>query len=71
MAENDSSSADPPIAREAVAENLGGAYWSVDEYPWSALRPSLPAELVDLLAPPIVVGVVPFERTPQPAAPRG
>jgi hypothetical protein len=35
----------------------GATYWSVDEAAWPAVRPTLPAELADLLAPPIVVGV--------------
>ncbi|MGC4807047.1 hypothetical protein [Micromonospora sp. DT233] len=35
----------------------GVAYWSVADAGWPAVRPNLPAELADLLAPPIVVGV--------------
>ncbi|MFC4146861.1 hypothetical protein ACFO0M_11435 [Micromonospora mangrovi] len=35
----------------------GATYWSVDDADWPAVRPCLPAEMVDLLAPPIVVGV--------------
>jgi hypothetical protein len=47
---------DLPVPREAVAESLGGAYWSVDECRWETVAPALPDDLVDLLAPPIVVG---------------
>ncbi|MFC0006788.1 hypothetical protein [Micromonospora siamensis] len=43
--------------REAATVGTGTTYWSVAEADWPAVRPSLPAELVDLLAPPIVVGV--------------
>lgn len=42
---------------ETATEDSGATYWSVDEADWPAVRPSLPAEMVDLLAPPIVVGV--------------
>ncbi|MBY8873218.1 hypothetical protein K7640_15385 [Micromonospora sp. PLK6-60] len=42
---------------EVVTGDPGATYWSVAEADWPELRPSLPAELVDLLAPPIVVGV--------------
>lgn len=48
-----------PVPRESVAENLGGAYWSVDECRWENVEPTLPDDLVDLLAPPIVVGAAP------------
>jgi len=49
-----------PASRDAVEEeNLGGGYWSVDPGQWSNVRPGFPEELADLLAPPIVVGVVP------------
>lgn len=50
-----------PVAppSEAVARNLGGAYWSVDDCRWPALHPGLPEHLADLVAPPIVVGVAP------------
>ncbi|WP_141725460.1 hypothetical protein [Micromonospora pallida] len=44
-------------AHRAVAEPAGESYWSVDGAAWSSVRPGLPAHLVDLLAPPIVVGV--------------
>ncbi|MEK8109611.1 hypothetical protein NKG94_44275 [Micromonospora sp. M12] len=40
-----------------MIETPGAAYWSVDDSRWPTLRPDLPAHLVDLLAPPIVVGV--------------
>jgi hypothetical protein len=38
-------------------EDSGATYWSVAEGDWPDVRPSLPAEMVDLLASPIVVGV--------------
>ncbi len=44
-------------ARRPVAEPASESYWSVDAGAWSSVRPGLPAHLVDLLAPPIVVGV--------------
>jgi hypothetical protein len=30
-------------------------YWSVEEFPWDSVEPTLPDDLADLLAPPIVV----------------
>jgi hypothetical protein len=48
-----------PVPRESVAENIGGAYWTVDECGWESVEPTLPDDLVDLLAPPIVVGAAP------------
>lgn len=44
-------------APETVTEDSGATYWSVAEGHWPAVRPTLPAEMVDLLAPPIVIGV--------------
>jgi len=44
---------------EVVAASLGGAYWSVDELGWETVQPTLPDDLIDLLAPPIVVGAAP------------
>ncbi|GAB2960059.1 hypothetical protein GCM10027280_56070 [Micromonospora polyrhachis] len=64
-----------PQARDTVPEeNLGGGYWSVDPARWATFRPGFPEELADLLAPPIVVGVVPVpavvagvtSRSPRP-----
>ncbi|MEU8298024.1 hypothetical protein AB0C04_12145 [Micromonospora sp. NPDC048909] len=43
------------LNREEAADTP--AYWSVDDSRWPALRPDLPADVADLLAPPIVVGV--------------
>ncbi|MET8836090.1 hypothetical protein ABZV78_19520 [Micromonospora sp. NPDC004540] len=40
-------------APETATEDPGATYWSVAEGDW----PAVPAELADLLAPPIVVGV--------------
>lgn len=42
---------------DAVARNMGGTYWSVDDCRWDSIRPTLPDDLTNLLAPPIVVGV--------------
>ncbi len=44
---------------DEVSRNLGAEYWSVDDCGWSSLCPGLPENLVDLLAPPILVGAVP------------
>jgi hypothetical protein len=46
---------------EAVADSTGNRYWSVDDCPWSAVCPNLPDDLVDLLAPPVLVGAIPLE----------
>ncbi|MGI5523384.1 hypothetical protein ACQEUX_20995 [Micromonospora sp. CA-259024] len=51
------ASGDDQLTRQGVIETPGAAYWSVDDSRWPAVRPDLPAHLVDLLAPPIVVGV--------------
>ncbi|WP_229403629.1 hypothetical protein [Micromonospora okii] len=66
-----------PCDDAATTGEAGAAYWSVHDDGWPALRPTLPAELVDLLAPPIVVGVArtpaaarPHTAAPGPAAPR-
>ncbi|MFD2766431.1 hypothetical protein [Micromonospora eburnea] len=47
----------PDEAPQPTPEDPGATYWSVADGDWPAVRPSLPAEMVDLLAPPIVVGV--------------
>ncbi|MEU3455724.1 hypothetical protein ABZ671_19295 [Micromonospora sp. NPDC006766] len=47
----------PDEAPQTATEDSGAAYWSVADGDWPAVRSSLPAEMVDLLAPPIVVGV--------------
>ncbi|MFU8852803.1 hypothetical protein ACNAW0_17720 [Micromonospora sp. SL1-18] len=54
----------PDEAPQTATEDSGATYWSVAEgdWPvaegdWPEARPSLPADVVDLLAPPIVVGV--------------
>ncbi|MEU2615709.1 hypothetical protein ABZ570_29685 [Micromonospora sp. NPDC007271] len=47
----------PDDAPQPATEDSDATYWSVAEGDWPAVRPSLPAEMVDLLAPPIVVGV--------------
>jgi hypothetical protein len=65
MAEK-STTHDDAVSPEAVADSMGGAYWSVDDCVW----PDLDEDLVDLLAPPIVVCTSPVSsRTGPPAAP--
>ncbi|WP_433344234.1 hypothetical protein [Micromonospora sp. CA-111912] len=49
----------------------GAAYWSVADAGWPAVRPTLPAEMVDLLAPPIVVGVARVAATSRLTPPPG
>jgi hypothetical protein len=44
-------------APATAIEDSGATYWSVAEDDWPAVRPTLPAEMIELLAPPIVVGV--------------
>ncbi|MGV9215293.1 hypothetical protein ACTFTM_25845 [Micromonospora sp. RB23] len=51
------ASGDDQLTRQGVNETPGAAYWSVDGSRWPAVRPDLPADVADLLAPPIVVGV--------------
>ena len=51
------ASGDDQLTRQGVIDTPGAAYWSVDDSRWPTVRPDLPAHLVDLLAPPIVVGV--------------
>ncbi|MCZ7378886.1 hypothetical protein [Micromonospora sp. WMMC250] len=65
------ASGDDQLTRPGVIDNSGAAYWSVDDSRWPAVRPDLPAHLVDLLAPPIVVGVarVPVTSRLTPPAP--
>lgn len=46
-------------AAEAVAASASGGCWSVQRQPWASLRPDLPAEVTDLIAPAVVVGVLP------------
>ena len=58
---------DPP--QETGAADSGATYWSVDGAHWPSVRPSLPAEMVDLLAPPIVVGVARVAGTSRLAPP--
>ncbi|WP_433126641.1 hypothetical protein ACQPWW_28005 [Micromonospora sp. CA-240977] len=65
------ASGDDQLTRPGVIETPGAAYWSVDDSRWPAVRPDLPAHVVDLLAPPIVVGVarVPVTSRLTPAEP--
>ncbi|MFC5926018.1 hypothetical protein [Micromonospora vulcania] len=51
------ASGDDQLTVQGVIETPGAAYWSVDDSRWPVVRPDLPADLVNLLAPPIVVGV--------------
>ncbi|TYB96522.1 hypothetical protein FXF53_21735 [Micromonospora sp. WP24] len=55
MAKHRHAPGDDPLKSEESAENP--AYWSVDDSRWPAVRPDLPKDVADLLAPPIVVGV--------------
>ncbi|SIR69280.1 hypothetical protein [Micromonospora avicenniae] len=55
MAKHRHVSGDDPLNLEEAAETP--AYWSVDDSRWPAIRPDLPRDVADLLAPPIVVGV--------------
>ncbi|MFR9779419.1 hypothetical protein ACL02O_25605 [Micromonospora sp. MS34] len=54
MGKHRRTSDDAPVT---ATEDSGATYWSVAEGDWPKVRPNLPAEMVDLLAPPIVVGV--------------
>ncbi|MEV4493954.1 hypothetical protein AB0K04_28055 [Micromonospora coxensis] len=58
---------DLPTGEEVVGD---AAYWSVDDCRWPTVRPHLPDDMVDLLAPPIVVGVarVPITSRATPPA---
>ncbi|MEH0936007.1 hypothetical protein [Micromonospora psammae] len=76
MAKHRRPSADDTSIGEEVAEIP--AYWSVDDGHWPLVSPTLPDDMVDLLAPPIVVGVarvpVTSRATPpgkRPARPAG
>ncbi|MFG1775809.1 hypothetical protein ACGFIR_21085 [Micromonospora sp. NPDC049051] len=62
---------DDPSTREGVTERPDTAYWSVDDSRWPAVRPDLPAHMVDLLAPPIVVGVARVPVTSRLTPPAG
>ena len=44
------------VPREAVVENVGDSYWSVDSVDFAD---ALPDDLADLVAPPVVVGAAP------------
>ena len=50
------SGTEQPVHPDDVAASTGGAYWSVEEARWVRVAPSLPPELADLLAPPVVIG---------------
>jgi len=52
-------SGDAEMSPDVVAESLGGAYWWVDDCGWASVQPSLPDDLIALLAPPILVGAAP------------
>lgn len=56
MAKHCRTPSDEPL-RKGAAENAGTTYWSVADCRWPVVRPTLPWDMVDLLAPPIVVGV--------------
>ncbi|WNM37090.1 hypothetical protein RMN56_18050 [Micromonospora halotolerans] len=59
---------DAPVTETEVPD---ATYWSVAEGDWPDVRPSLPAEMVDLLAPPIVVGVARVVATSRMTPPAG
>ncbi|MEH1101743.1 hypothetical protein [Micromonospora sp. CPCC 205561] len=65
------ASGEDPSTREGVTEGPETAYWSVDDSRWPTLRPDLPAHMVDLLAPPIVVGVARVPATSRLTPPTG
>ncbi|NYF54746.1 hypothetical protein [Micromonospora purpureochromogenes] len=73
MAKHRRSSADDLSTGQEVADPT--TYWSVDDCHWPTVSPELPVEMVDLLAPPIVVGVarvpVTSRATPPAARPDG
>ena len=50
------ASDDDQLTRQGAIAAPGAAYWSVDDGRWRTLRPVLPADVAELLAPPIVVG---------------
>ncbi|WP_320069309.1 hypothetical protein [Micromonospora sp. RTGN7] len=52
---------------EPATGDSGATYWSVADAGWPTVRPTLPAEMVDLLAPPIVVGVARVAALSRPA----
>ncbi|WP_239531430.1 MULTISPECIES: hypothetical protein [Micromonospora] len=56
---------------QPATEDSGATYWSVTEGDWPEVRPTLPAEMVDLLAPPIVVGVARVVATSRMTPPVG
>ncbi len=63
----ESASADgPPVAPEDVARNLGSARFSISGRGWRSLRPDLPADMIALLAPPVLVSAVAFPSAPPP-----
>ncbi|MEH0842763.1 hypothetical protein V6U81_10280 [Micromonospora sp. CPCC 205711] len=56
MAKHRRPLADDPSTGEG-APDVRATYWSVAGCPWPTVSPTLPADMVDLLASPIVVGV--------------
>ncbi len=50
-----------------VAENLGGARFTVTRPDWRSLRPDLPDEVIAMLAPAVVVSAAAFPSVPRPA----
>jgi hypothetical protein len=51
---------EPELTPEEIADSTGNRYWSVDDCPWSAVCPNLPDDLIELLAPPVLVGATPL-----------
>jgi hypothetical protein len=61
---------DGVVPAEDVARNVGSARFSVAEAGWAALRPDLPADMIDLLAPPVLVTAAAFPSVPRRTAGR-
>jgi hypothetical protein len=56
------------VPADDVARNVGTTRFSVAGPGWAALRPDLPPEVIDLLAPPVLVSAaVAFPATPRRA----
>jgi hypothetical protein len=68
MSEQTADKWDQQVPPDAVADSLGGAYWSVRECRWENVGAALPDDLADLVAPPIEVGAAPVGVDVAPAA---
>ncbi len=55
------------VSADEVARNVGTTRFSVAEARWAALRPDLPTDMIDLLAPPVLVSAAAaFPSGPRP-----